>query len=78
MLTLVTVRQVCPFLTAILKKAWTGLTGSVRHPVGSGTVKAPGVKARVGNALTKLGAQNRTHAVVIAYEADLVVPGVTG
>ncbi|WP_435811573.1 LuxR C-terminal-related transcriptional regulator [Streptomyces virginiae] len=36
------------------------------------------VKARVGNALTKLGAQNRTHAVVIAYEADLVVPGVTG
>ncbi|MEU1819028.1 response regulator transcription factor [Streptomyces roseifaciens] len=35
-------------------------------------------KTHVGNVLTKLGAQNRTHAVVIAYESGLVVPGVTG
>ncbi|OAR23368.1 DNA-binding response regulator [Streptomyces sp. ERV7] len=33
------------------------------------------VKTHVGNVLTKLGAQNRTHAVVIAYESGLVVPG---
>ncbi|ATL31571.1 response regulator transcription factor [Streptomyces formicae] len=36
------------------------------------------VKTHVGNVLTKLGAQNRTHAVVIAYETGLVVPGVPG
>ncbi|WP_327683658.1 response regulator transcription factor [Kitasatospora sp. NBC_00458] len=36
------------------------------------------VKTHVGNVLTKLGAQNRTHAVVIAYESGLVVPGSTG
>ncbi|MER5301763.1 response regulator transcription factor [Streptomyces lasiicapitis] len=36
------------------------------------------VKTHVGNVLTKLGAQNRTHAVVIAYETGLVVPRVTG
>ncbi|WP_435844806.1 response regulator [Streptomyces klenkii] len=36
------------------------------------------VKTHVGNILTKLGAQNRTHAVVIAYESGLVVPGFTG
>ncbi|RKN77775.1 DNA-binding response regulator [Streptomyces klenkii] len=36
------------------------------------------VKTHVGNVLTKLGAQNRTHAVVIAYESGLVVPGFTG
>ncbi|MER5867242.1 response regulator transcription factor [Kitasatospora sp. NPDC002040] len=35
------------------------------------------VKTHVGNVLTKLGAQNRTHAVVIAYESGLVVPGFT-
>ncbi len=35
-------------------------------------------KTHVGNVLTKLGAQNRTHAVVIAYESGLVVPGFTG
>ncbi len=34
------------------------------------------VKTHVGNVLAKLGAQNRTHAVVIAYESGLVVPGV--
>ncbi|WP_031088233.1 response regulator [Streptomyces sp. NRRL WC-3549] len=36
------------------------------------------VKTHVGNVLTKLGAQNRTHAVVIAYESGLVVPGIGG
>ncbi|MFD3579002.1 response regulator [Streptomyces sp. NPDC058644] len=36
------------------------------------------VKTHVGNVLLKLGAQNRTHAVVIAYESGLVVPGFTG
>ncbi|MBD0670139.1 response regulator [Streptomyces sp. CBMA156] len=36
------------------------------------------VKTHVGNVLNKLGAQNRTHAVVIAYESGLVVPGLPG
>ncbi|MEV7020544.1 response regulator transcription factor [Kitasatospora sp. NPDC093558] len=36
------------------------------------------VKTHVGNVLLKLGAQNRTHAVVIAYESGLVVPGFAG
>ncbi|MFE4971527.1 response regulator [Kitasatospora sp. NPDC056651] len=36
------------------------------------------VKTHVGNVLAKLGAQNRTHAVVIAYESGLVVPGLPG
>jgi len=42
------------------------------------TVTLETVKTHVGNVLTKLGAQNRTHAVVIAYESGLVVPGFTG
>ncbi|WP_435970423.1 response regulator [Streptomyces sp. Qhu_M48] len=42
------------------------------------TVSLETVKTHVGNVLTKLGAQNRTHAVVIAYESGLVVPGFTG
>ncbi|MGW2255939.1 response regulator [Kitasatospora sp. NPDC001660] len=33
------------------------------------------VKTHVGNVLAKLGAQNRTHAVVLAYESGFVVPG---
>ncbi|BAU84218.1 two-component system response regulator [Streptomyces laurentii] len=41
-------------------------------------VRLETVKTHVGNVLTKLGAQNRTHAVVIAYETGLVVPGVVG
>ncbi|MFH9721830.1 response regulator [Streptomyces sp. NPDC017254] len=41
------------------------------------TVSLETVKTHVGNVLTKLGAQNRTHAVVIAYESGLVVPGFT-
>jgi DNA-binding NarL/FixJ family response regulator len=41
-------------------------------------VRLETVKTHVGNVLTKLGAQNRTHAVVIAYETGLVVPGVAG
>ncbi|MFD3327274.1 response regulator [Streptomyces sp. NPDC058701] len=42
------------------------------------TVTLETVKTHVGNVLTKLGAQNRTHAVVIAYESGLVTPGFTG
>ncbi|MFD3756355.1 response regulator [Streptomyces sp. NPDC058622] len=42
------------------------------------TVSLETVKTHVGNVLTKLGAQNRTHAVVIAYESGLVAPGFTG
>ncbi|MGV9268943.1 response regulator [Kitasatospora sp. NPDC003701] len=42
------------------------------------TVSLETAKTHVGNVLTKLGAQNRTHAVVIAYESGLVVPGFTG
>ncbi|MFJ8473221.1 response regulator [Kitasatospora sp. NPDC094011] len=42
------------------------------------TVSLETVKTHVGNVLTKLGAHNRTHAVVIAYESGLVVPGVAG
>ncbi|MFJ9697035.1 response regulator [Kitasatospora sp. NPDC101183] len=42
------------------------------------TVSQETVKTHVGNVLTKLGAQNRTHAVVIAYESGLVVPGSVG
>ncbi|MFF0744060.1 response regulator [Streptomyces sp. NPDC004111] len=42
------------------------------------TVSPETVKTHVGNVLAKLGAQNRTHAVVIAYESGLVVPGLTG
>ncbi|MFI9786655.1 response regulator [Kitasatospora sp. NPDC051984] len=39
------------------------------------TVSTETAKTHVGNVLAKLGAQNRTHAVVIAYESGLVVPG---
>ncbi|MEW1658694.1 response regulator transcription factor [Streptomyces sp. NPDC093707] len=42
------------------------------------TVTLETVKTHVGNVLTKLGAQNRTHAVVIAYESGLVVPAFAG
>ncbi|MFD9336938.1 response regulator [Streptomyces sp. NPDC060028] len=42
------------------------------------TVSPETVKTHVGHVLTKLGAQNRTHAVVIAYESGLVVPGFAG
>ncbi|MFD8025945.1 response regulator [Streptomyces lavendulae] len=42
------------------------------------TVSLETVKTHVGNVLTKLGAQNRTHAVVIAYESGLVAPGFAG
>jgi DNA-binding CsgD family transcriptional regulator len=32
------------------------------------------VKAHVGNVLTKLNANNRTHAVVLAYETGALNP----
>ncbi|MFJ9414975.1 response regulator [Streptomyces sp. NPDC101227] len=36
------------------------------------------VKTHVGNVLAKLGAQNRTQAVILAYETGLVGPGASG
>ncbi|MFF2197439.1 response regulator [Streptomyces sp. NPDC058157] len=42
------------------------------------TVSLETVKTHVGNVLTKLGAHNRTHAVVLAYESGLVAPGFAG
>ncbi|MER7767849.1 response regulator transcription factor [Kitasatospora sp. NPDC096140] len=54
-------------------------TGSSNPEIAQSLAVSPEtVKTHVGNVLTKLGAQNRTHAVVIAYESGLVVPGLQG
>ncbi|WP_116211521.1 response regulator transcription factor [Streptomyces olivoreticuli] len=73
---------------ALPKAALTGREEEVLRSMATGlsnpeiaeslTVSLETVKTHVGNVLTKLGAQNRTHAVVIAYESGLVVPGFTG
>ncbi|OKK22905.1 LuxR family transcriptional regulator [Streptomyces sp. CB00455] len=73
---------------ALPKAALTGREEEVLRSMATGlsnpeiarslTVSLETVKTHVGNVLTKLGAQNRTHAVVIAYETGLVVPGFTG
>ncbi|MFJ1722236.1 response regulator [Streptomyces sp. NPDC088244] len=60
----------------VLRSMATGLSNP--EIAESLTVSLETVKTHVGNVLTKLGAQNRTHAVVIAYESGLVVPGFTG
>ncbi|MFF9350199.1 response regulator [Streptomyces sp. NPDC014734] len=70
---------------ALPKAALTGREEAVLRLMATGqsnpeiaralTVSLETVKTHVGNVLTKLGAQNRTHAVVIAYESGLVVPG---
>lgn len=60
----------------VLRLMATGLSNP--EIAGSLTVSLETVKTHVGNVLTKLGAQNRTHAVVIAYESGLVVPGFSG
>lgn len=39
------------------------------------TVSLETVKTHVGNVLAKLNANNRTHAVVVAYETGVLVPG---
>ncbi|WP_052852763.1 response regulator [Streptomyces avicenniae] len=39
------------------------------------TVSMETVKTHVSNVLTKLGARNRTQAVILAYESGIVVPG---
>ncbi|MFE2143136.1 response regulator [Streptomyces sp. NPDC059456] len=57
----------------VLRSMATGLSNpEIAHAL---RVSLETVKTHVGNVLTKLGAQNRTHAVVIAYESGLVVPG---
>jgi DNA-binding NarL/FixJ family response regulator len=60
----------------VLRSMATGLSNP--EIARSLTVSLETVKTHVGNVLTKLGAQNRTHAVVIAYESGLVVPGFAG
>ncbi|MGW0897819.1 response regulator [Streptomyces goshikiensis] len=60
----------------VLRLMATGLSNP--EIAGSLSVTLETVKTHVGNVLTKLGAQNRTHAVVIAYESGLVVPGFPG
>lgn len=60
----------------VLRSMATGLSNP--EIAASLSVSLETVKTHVGNVLTKLGAQNRTHAVVIAYESGLVVPGFTG
>ncbi|MEV7547683.1 response regulator transcription factor [Streptomyces sp. NPDC089915] len=61
---------------AVLRLMSTGRSNpDIAHAL---TVSLETVKTHVGNVLTKLGAQNRTHAVVIAYESGLVVPGLPG
>ncbi|MFJ9341897.1 DNA-binding response regulator [Streptomyces sp. NPDC101733] len=70
--------------TALPRAALTGREEEVLRSMATGLsnpeiaqslrVSLETVKTHVGNVLTKLGAQNRTHAVVIAYESGLVVP----
>ncbi|MET8629739.1 response regulator transcription factor [Kitasatospora sp. NPDC004669] len=61
---------------AVLRLMATGRSNpDIAHAL---TVSPETVKTHVGNILTKLSAQNRTHAVVIAYESGLVVPGLPG
>ncbi|MBD0741297.1 response regulator transcription factor [Streptomyces sp. CBMA152] len=60
----------------VLRLMATGLSNP--EIAASLTVSLETVKTHVGNVLTKLSAQNRTHAVVIAYESGLVVPGFAG
>ncbi|MET8629524.1 response regulator [Kitasatospora sp. NPDC004669] len=69
------------YVTAALSAGASGFVLKrlpVRQIAESLTVSLETVKTHVGNVLTKLGAQNRTHAVVIAYESGLVVPGFAG
>ncbi len=60
----------------VLRLMATGLTNP--EIAAAFTVGMETVKTHVGNVLAKLGAHNRTHAVVIAYESGLVVPGMPG
>ncbi len=60
----------------VLRQMATGLSNP--EITESLTVSLETVKTHVGNVLAELGAQNRTHAVVIAYESGLVVPGFAG
>ncbi|MCP2163442.1 response regulator [Goodfellowiella coeruleoviolacea] len=62
--------------TEILRLMATGLSN--QDIAGQLVVSLETVKTHVGNVLAKLGAQNRTQAVVLAYESGLVVPGAAG
>lgn len=59
--------------TEILRLMATGLSNP--DIAGRLTVSLETVKTHVSNLLTKLGAQNRTQAVILAYESGLVIPG---
>ncbi|MBT2383383.1 helix-turn-helix transcriptional regulator [Streptomyces sp. ISL-11] len=48
--------------------------GCAQEVAAAPTVSLETVKTHVGNVLTKLDASNRTHAVVLAYEAGLIGP----
>ncbi|MES9511789.1 helix-turn-helix transcriptional regulator [Streptomyces sp. NPDC000609] len=60
----------------VLRSMATGLSN--REIAESLTVGPETVKTQVGNVLARLGARNRTHAVVIAYVTGLVVSEVAG
>ncbi|MFG2138761.1 response regulator [Streptomyces sp. NPDC048650] len=62
--------------TDILRRMAKGLTN---QEISAELVVSPEtVKTHVGNVLAKLAAQNRTQAVILAYETGLVGPGATG
>ncbi|AJT65763.3 Transcriptional regulatory protein LiaR [Streptomyces lydicus] len=62
--------------TDILRRMAKGLTN--QEISAELIVSLETVKTHVGNVLAKLGAHNRTQAVILAYETGLVGPGASG
>ncbi|MEU9110670.1 response regulator transcription factor [Streptomyces sp. NPDC048483] len=62
--------------TDILRRMAKGLTN--QEISAELMVSLETVKTHVGNVLAKLGARNRTQAVILAYESGLVGPGASG